>query len=438
MNRAQVIEADWIYTPDGLESGVQVEVDPGGRISRVGRMGLRPTLKLREQALLPGFINAHSHAFQRGLRGRGDTFPAGAGSFWTWRQAMYALVEGLDESTFFRLTLQAFREMRAAGTTTVGEFHYLHHSPAGDDFALDQAVLRAAERAGIRIALLQTYYRTGGVGQPLRGGQTRFRTASPAQYWQRFDALAELVKPATQTLGAVAHSLRAATPDEIAELHAEAARRGLVFHLHVEEQRQEIADCIAAYGKPPMAVLLDRLPALRRVVAVHCTHTVPADLERFVDGGGRVCVCPTTEGNLGDGLQDFSIVAPATGRDAFCLGSDSNLRISPLEELRWLELAQRLRGEARGVLRDGDGQVGRGLFHAATAGGAAALGVDAGRIAPGMWADFFTLDLNAAALAGWEPATLLDSLVFGGTDEAILSTAVGGAWQEHRPASQPL
>ncbi len=432
MNRAQVLEADWTYTAHGFESGIQVEVDDAGRIARVGRLGLRTTVRLREQALLPGFVNAHSHGFQRGLRGRGDTFPAGAGSFWTWRQAMYALVDALDESTFFRLTLQAFREMRAAGTTAVGEFHYVHHSRDADDFALDEAVLRAADRAGIRLVLLQTYYRTGGIGQPLAGGQTRFRTAAPAQYWSSLDALAERMRGGTHSLGAVAHSLRAATPEEIAELHAEARRRGLVFHIHVEEQRQEIADCVATYGRPPMAVLLETLPSLAGVVAVHCTHTERAHLERFVDGGGRVCVCPTTEGNLGDGLQDFSPVAPASGRDAFCLGSDSNLRISPLEELRWLELAQRLRGEARGVLRDADGQVGRGLLHAATAGGARALGIDTGAIAPGLWADFLTVDLNAPGLAGWDAATLLDSIVFGGTEEIILATAVGGSWQEHR------
>ncbi len=441
MSRAQVLEADWTLSGQGLahglESGVQVEIDAAGRIARVGRLGLRPTLRLRGQALLPGFVNAHSHAFQRGLRGHGDTFPAGAGSFWTWRQAMYSLVESLDEATFFRLTLQAFREMRAAGTTTVGEFHYVHHSRSGDDFALDEAVLRAADRAGIRLVLLQTYYRTGGIGQPLAGGQTRFHTASTARYWESVDALRERLKPATQSLGAVAHSLRAATPEEVAELHAEAMRRGLVFHLHVEEQRQEIADCVAAYGKPPMAVLRGCLPSMRNVVAVHCTHTERADLEAFVDGGGRICVCPTTEGNLGDGLQDFAPVAPASGRDAFCLGSDSNLRISPLEELRWLELVQRLRGEARGVLRDADGEVGRGLLHAATAGGAAALGVPAGRIEAGLWADFLTVDLSAPVLAGWEPTTLVDTLVFGGADEVVLATAVGGAWQEHRrPAAQ--
>ena len=198
-------------------------------------------------------------------------------------------------------------------------------------------------------------------------------------------------------MGAVAHSLRAATPDEIAELHAEAGRRDWFSTCTSKSSARR-----SPTASPPTASRrwrsADTLPSLARVVAV-LHHTEREHLERFVAAGGRVCVCPTTEGNLGDGLQDFSVVAPATGRDAFCLGSDSNLRISPLEEARWLELAQRLRGEARGVLRDAEGQVGRGLLHAATAGGAAALGVEAGAIAAGRWADFLTLDLNAPALS---------------------------------------
>lgn len=436
MNRAQTIEADWTWTGAAFESGVQVEIDDDGRIARVGRLGLKPSLRLRDRALLPGMIDAHSHAFQRGLRGRGETFPARAGSFWTWRQAMYALVDSLDGPGFYRLTLQAFREMRAAGITAVGEFHYLHHSAAGDDFAFDELVLKAAAHAGLRLAMLQAYYRTGGVGQPLRGGQRRFHTASPELYWQRFDHLAGLLKASSQTLGAVAHSVRAAEPQEIEALYAEARRRGLVFHIHVEEQQLEIADCLAAYGRTPMTLLLERLGTAEQVVAVHCTHTGPAELERFHSLGGRVCACPTTEGNLGDGIADFSVLAPATGKVLpFCLGSDSNARISMCDEMRWLELAQRLRSESRGVLRDADGQVGRVLYDAATRGGAAALGIAAGAIEPGLWADLMVLDLNSPLLSGFEVDTLLDAFVFGGGEEAIVSTAVGGQWLEHRAAA---
>jgi formimidoylglutamate deiminase len=428
---SQVVEADWTWTGAAFEPGLQVVIGADGTVERVGRLDSRPTLRLRDRALLPGMVDAHSHAFQRGLRGRGERFADAGGSFWTWRQAMYELVERLDTSAFYRLTLQAFREMRAAGITTVGEFHYLHHGPDGEDHACDELVLKAAARAGVRLVLLQSFYKSGGVGKPLAGAQRRFRTADLDSYWRQMDRLAERLKPATQRLGAVAHSLRAATPEEIAKLYAEARRRGLVFHIHVEEQRQEIADCLAAYGRPPLLLLLERLGGAEALVAVHCTQTAAADLARLLAAGGSVCVCPTTEGNLGDGLPDLQALA---GReDALCLGSDSNSRISMVEEMRWLEYGQRLRQQRRGVLRDAEGQVARRLFAAATLGGAAALGVPAGRIAPGSWADLVALDVNAAALGGADPQALLDAFVFGASEEAIVATCVAGEWREHRP-----
>jgi formimidoylglutamate deiminase len=437
LNRAQVLEADLTWTGAAFESGVQVRVDAEGRIVEVGRTEHRTTQRLRDRALLPGFVNAHSHAFQRGLRGRGESFPAGAGDFWSWRDAMYQLVEGLDASTFFRLTLQAFREMRSAGITTVGEFHYVHHdvieTAEGGDFALDEVVLRAASRAGLRLAMLETYYETGAIRQPLQGAQRRFRTATPELYWSRLDRLQELLQPKTQSLGAVVHSVRAAGPDEIHSLYEEARRRGLVFHLHLEEQRQEVADCRAAYGKTPMALVLDTLGTAEGVVAVHCTQTVPADMTRFFALGGRICLCPTTEGNLGDGIADLG---PARGHlDKLCLGSDSNLRISMLEEARWLEFAQRLRSGGRGILRDGAGSLAPGLLQAASAGGADALGVAAGRIVAGAWADFAVVDLNATSLALSSSDSLAEALVFGCGEEVIVATAVGGQWAEHRGAA---
>jgi cytosine/adenosine deaminase-related metal-dependent hydrolase len=176
-----------------------------------------------------------------------------------------------------------------------------------------------------------------------------------------------------------------------------------------------------------MQLLLETLGTATDVTAVHCTHTDPEDMERFLAGGGTVCVCPLTEANLGDGIPG------RTG--AACLGTDSNARISMLEEMRWLEYAQRLATESRGALRDRDGQVARALFEAATVNGARALGVEAGRIAPGCWADFAAIDLGAPSLAGWEPDTLLDSLVFGAGDEAIAATCVGGKWMETRPCA---
>lgn len=448
----EILEAELTWTAGGFAPGVRIEIGVDGRIGRIGRIEpmiasgggephdrpAPPVRRLPRRALLPGFVSAHSHAFQRGLRGQGERFPSGSGSFWTWREAMYGLVESVDPSTFHALCLQAFREMRGAGITAVGEFHYLHHAGIGaeggddgGDWALDDLLLAAAAEAGIRLVLLEAYYRTGGIGRPLEGAQRRFRTPSPGAYWRQMDRLASRLEPRRQTLGAAVHSLRAASREDLAAIHAEARRRGLPFHLHLEEQRQEIEEVEAAYSARPMEVLCRTVGEPRGVTAVHCTHTAGGDMERFGAGGGGVCLCPLTEANLGDGIADLPGMQRAGAR--LSLGSDSNARISMLEEMRWMEYGQRLKTESRGVLAEGDsgggGEVARVALAAATTGGAAALGLPAGAIEPGLWADFAAIDLDAPTLAGATPETLLESLLFGAGDEAIAATCVGGEWR---------
>lgn len=422
---SRVLEAELTWTGAEFAPHVQVVVDAQGRIAEVGTLGRPDSTRLPRVALLPGFVDAHSHAFQRGLRGRGETFPAGAGSFWSWREAMYALVDSLDRDTMRRLSARAFAEMRDAGITTVGEFHYLHHERDGD-FALDDAVLEAAADAGIRLVLLYSYYATGAPGRPLEGAQRRFATPSPDGFWRQVDRLAGVLAPGTQTLGIAPHSIRAASPAEIRLLHGEACRRGLPVHLHVEEQRREIEESLAAYGRTPMALILDAVEG-QPFTAVHCTHTSDDDMERFLASGGSACLCPLTEGNLGDGIPRLSRAHAAGGRLA--IGTDSNNRLAMLEEMRWLEYGQRLRDELRGALLDPAGNVAPTLLDAATAGGARALGIAAGRIAQGSWADFAAVDLDAPALAEVPRARLLEALVFGAGNEVIAGTFVGGKWR---------
>ncbi len=439
MSARQVVEAELTWTGERFEPGVRVAVGADGRIERVDRSPASagaPTRRLPGRALLPGLVNAHSHAFQRGLRGRGESYPEGSGSFWTWRRAMYELVGELDERRFRRLALAAFREMRAAGITTVGEFHYLRHARTdpggadGGDYLLDRAVLAAAAEAGVRLVLIPVYYRTGGVGEPLAGPQLRFATPSPEAYWRSLEALATALDPATQSLAAAAHSLRAAAPAELAELYAEGRRRRLPFHVHVEEQRREIEAVVAAYGAPPLALLLERLEPGDDFTAVHCTHSAPGDLEALAARGGRVAICPLTEASLADGVADLPRLRAAGA--ALCLGTDSNARISMLEEMRWLEYVQRLARERRGVVRSPAGEVAAELLRIATRGGAASLGVDGGRIAAGAWADFAVVDLGHPSLAGCGAEGLAAALIFGASEEAIAATAVGGSWMEHR------
>jgi formimidoylglutamate deiminase len=421
----RVLEADLTWSGTRFEPGVQIAVGADGRIEAVGPLGRTGAERLKGVALLPGFVDAHSHAFQRGLRGQGERFPAGAGSFWTWREAMYGLVNSLDRASVRRLSAKAFEEMRDAGITTVGEFHYVHHQRDGD-FALDEAVLQAATDVGIRLVLLYSYYTTSAPGQPLQGPQRRFATPSIEGFWRQVDRLMPLLDPATQTLGVAPHSIRAVSPDEIAALHGEAVHRGLPLHLHVEEQRREIDESIAVYGRTPMAAILDAVGD-GAFTAVHCTHTADADMERFLAAGGIVCLCPLTEGNLGDGIPRLARAHAVGGRLA--IGTDSNNRLAMLEEMRWLEYGQRLRDELRGALPDAGGTLAPTLLHAGTSGGARALGLSAGLIEAGCWADLVAIDLGAAPLAEVPREQLLESLVFGAGNEVILGTYVGGRWR---------
>jgi formimidoylglutamate deiminase len=423
---AQVIEADLTWTGTRFEPGIRIGIGDDGRIAAVGRLETPPSQPLARRAILPGFVNAHSHGFQRALRGRGERFPRGAGSFWTWRDAMYDLVASLDAETARQAYVQAFSEMRDAGITTVGEFHYLHHAGDGLDYAFDRVVLEAAQTAGIRLVLLSVFYAAGGIGRPLEGAQRRFRSEGLPGYWAQMDRLDKLRDRRLQTLGVVAHSIRAVPLEEIAALHAEAGRRGLRFHMHVEEQVGEIEECLAAYGRRPMAALLDALAIGGNFTAVHCTHTDPNDMARFLAAGGTVCVCPLTEANLGDGLPVLDLVHAA---GALSLGTDSNARIGFLEEMRWLEYGQRLRLGRRGILADGGGHVAARLLEAATAGGAGAVGVEAGRIEVGRWADLVAIDLDSPCLAGVDAEHLLEGLLFGADQSAVWGTAVGGVWR---------
>ena len=457
-----------IYAPgltwiDGhFERGCRVAVDDStGRILSVDCSDASSdsdsdssatVVHLPENALLPGFINAHSHAFQRGLRGRGETYPqaldadgAEVPSFWTWREAMYGLVTELGSvEAFKRQTKQCFEEMAAAGITTCGEFHYFRHSTSDSDhssefanFDHDAAVVEAAREANVRIVLLNAWYERGGFDDsPLSEGQQRFRTDDMNAYWAQMDRVAALLGDDAgarrgDALGVVAHSSRAASVPSLRRLAAEASERNLVLHLHLEEQQKEIDDCVAEHGCTPLELLLRSVPAehLQNACAVHCTHSKMDELQRFVDTGATVCVCPLTEASLGDGVF---LSLEATSGDV-SLGTDCNARIDMFEEMRWLEYSQRLARGRRGVYpsvgHDQEGRLAPQLLDCATVHGARSLGVDAGAISPGKWADFALLDLHAPALAGASDENMLGAAVLGGSAEGlVVDSCVAGTW----------
>jgi formiminoglutamate deiminase len=419
----QVLEADLTYVDGRLRPGIQVAVR-AGMIEAVGPLGLRATRRLRDAALVPGCVSAHSHAFQRGLRGHAREIAGQAGNFWSWRDRMYALAEELDRDGVYTLSRLAFRELRAAGVTTVGEFHYLRHASSERDYGLDGAVLDAARDARIRIVLLPAYYRTGGIAQPLTGAQLRFATADPDEYWQSWERLAAGADGSLARLGAAVHSVRAASAEEVATMRSEAARRGLVCHMHVEEQPREVEDCRAAYGRTPMQLILENHYDGERFTAVHATQTPAAELTQLAASGGGVCVCPTTEAHLGDGIPDAAIAAPG---DWLSLGTDANARISMLDEMRWLEYGQRLGQRSRDVFGGPERTWAERVLDIGTAGGAAALGLPAGRIRAGAYADLVALDLSHPTLSG--AADPLGAWLTGGDERAILGTAVAGEWE---------
>lgn len=426
MTQQHALEADLTWVAGRFQPNIQINVTADGRIHTVGYSDKTVTKRLNGCAILPGMVNAHSHAFQRGLRGLGEHFPAGTGSFWSWRDSMYGLVTSLSADDFEDLCEQTFREMLAAGITTVGEFHYLHHETGEPDFAFDRRILNVAAKVGIRITLLNAYYETGGINQPLSKGQHRFETRSIDSFWAQMSKLEQHLAPETQSLGVVAHSIRAVPIETVCALHEEAIRRDMPFHMHIEEQRKEIEECRAAYGTTPMALINRETGIKENFAAVHCTHSSDNDINEFLDAGGNVVICPLTEANLGDGIPSRTVLGEL---DRLSLGSDSNARISMVEEMRWLEYGQRLSRETRGVFRDETGNVAKKLFEVATLGGATALRANAGEIRPGAYADFLTIDLTHPSLQHADEDHLLPAFVFGSGNEAIADVCVGGKWR---------
>jgi formimidoylglutamate deiminase len=422
--RGSTIVADLTWTGARFERDVAIRVDENGRISHGSEAKAQesqPVVRLKG-ALCPGFVNAHSHAFQRGLRATRQLFNTGAGNFWTWRETMYRLADSLDVDSFYEESKRAFSEMLRAGMTTVGEFHYLHHETASWEF--DDAVIVAAKDAGIRLSLIQTYYATGAIGKPLEGAQNRFGPLSRDEFQKSFSRIADKLDPNTQTLGLACHSIRAVSLDDVSYFRNMAAANCWPFHIHVEEVRGEIEDCLAVYGKRPMRVLLDSIRIDESVTAIHCTHCDGDDLREFASRGGRVCLCPITEGNLSDGFCDVPLLRNAGGQ--ICFGTDCNIRLCAAEELRWLEFAQRLRREQRGVIVGEGGSSAAGLMQIGTINGANALNLPAGAIEAGRFADFFLLDLDHEDLRGVPDDALADAFLFGCGNGVIKQTFVGG------------
>ena len=406
---------------DAVEASVRISVDAG----RFGSITTATPPEGGDRRLpgltLPGLSNTHSHAFHRALRSRTQR---DRGTFWTWRDLMYRAVERLDPDGYHRLARAVFAEMALAGVTSVGEFHYLHHQPDGsayaDPNAMGRAMVAAARDAGIRITLLDTLYLHGGLDgsrdSPTHGAQLRFCDGSAPAWIER---VAELADGPSSRIGAAVHSVRAVDPDAMSVLADWADGRGGPVHAHVSEQPAENDACHERFAVTPLA-LLDRSGLLTdRFTAVHATHVTEHDVDLLGAAGATVCMCPTTERDLGDGI------APTTAMVAagvpLAVGSDSHAVIDLFEEARAIELDERLRSGRRGV------HDAASLLEAATSAGHRSLGWhDAGMIAEGWRADLVTVTPTSVRTAGAGRASALESVVFAASASDVSNVVVDG------------
>jgi formimidoylglutamate deiminase len=417
-------------------------VTADGAIARFSRdeSDLAKCRRLPNRAILPGFVNVHSHSFQRVIRGRTEHKTATQhDTFWTWRESMYHAANLLSPEAIYHAARMAFLEMLLSGITAVGEFHYLHHGPNGTPYPsrnlLAFQVLRAADEVGVRIALLRTAYVRAGWQKSYDPRQARFITAQVDDFLADTEhlraAIPNVSRPGRAWVGVAPHSVRAVPLDYLLEVAAYARSHDLPLHIHVSEQPAEVEACLGEYALRPVELLHEHGVLGPRFTGVHSIHITADEIGHLAKAKATVCACPTTERNLGDGIVPAdALYAAGVG---ICFGSDSNVQIDSLEDARSLEYNLRLNRLERVVLasEDAHDSVAQRLFASATETGAASLSAPSGRLEPGRQADFFTVNLDDPSIAGAGRASLLNHIVFSLERAAIRDVCVGGELVVH-------
>jgi formimidoylglutamate deiminase len=449
LNGFDWIEDGYLEVTDGLIS----EVYPSDAdVDEQANLDEHEVVDLGNVALVPGLINAHSHAFQRGIRGKTEYLLKGREEedFWTWREQMYGAALGYDADKVEAVSRLAFLEMALTGITCVGEFHYLHHQPDGapyeDPNELANRVIKAARDVGIRIALLRVGYHRAGHGRKAEESQRRFVEPDVDTYLDRASRLQSAwAGDNAVTVGLAPHSIRAVPRSWLEEAGRFADANDMALHIHACEQRREIEESREEYGKPPVAAFADMGILNERLTLVHGTHLSDDELTLLGEQRPTVCACPTTERNLGDG---FLPALELARRDVpICLGSDSHTNIDLWEEMRLVEYHERLRYERRNVLATelrahmlskestpGEAQrlpTANALWPMGTLNGARALRLSAGCLEPGCVADFVALDLDHISLRGTtaprtDKQSLLADITLSMTPGAVRDVFVGG------------
>lgn len=430
-----LLEPDFLLDEDGDVSEGAVLLD-GAQIAAVGKAAAAHAkaraavrVPLPGRMLMPAFVNAHSHAFQRGLRGRVERRTPGHedDDFWSWREQMYALALRLDAADFEAVATWAYLEMLRSGFGAVGEFHYVHHDVDGRAYApstvLSSAIARAAEAVGIRVALLQTAYARAGADAPPTPMQRRFVFDDVDAFLAHCDTARETVRAPGVSHGVAIHSVRACPRDWIEAVASWADERGAPLHVHACEQRAELESCRAEHGLGPLA-LLDAAGALGpRASVVHATHIDDDDVRTLKQTQSTVVVCPSTERNLGDGLCPIADLHRAGV--SLAVGSDSHARIDVVDELRSLEDHERLRLERRAVLAAPSGHLRELWMRAGTRDGAKALGLESGRLATGAPADLVAVTVPLEGRVG-SPEDAFEAWMIGGSGRDVSDVFVGG------------
>ena len=407
-------ESAWL-PPGRVASRVLITV-ADGRITGVEPEVAAPSTAQRLAGLtIPGLANTHSHAFHRALRGRTQV---GRGDFWTWRKQMYSVADRLDPETYLALARATYAEMALAGITCVGEFHYVHHQAGGvphsDPNVMGAALIEAAAQVGVRLTLLDTCYLAGGIGEPLSPVQQRFGDGDAAGWAAR---VGELDGTTHVHIGAAIHSVRAVPADQLGDVADWARNRDVPLHFHLSEQRAENDACVARYGVTPTRLLADSGALGAAAVAVHATHLTADDIALLAATSTAVCLCPTTERDLADGIGPAGALAAAGV--ALSVGSDGHSAIDLFEEARGIELDERLATNVRGTFGAG------ALLDAATVAGHRALGwPDAGQLAVGMRADLVAIDLGSRRTAGGGAAG--ETVVFAASASDVTDVVVDG------------
>lgn len=419
-----------LYRDGGFVAGAGLLVSDAGEIlASDADVGAVRVVELPGKALLPGFVNAHSHAFQRLIRGRAESRAGSGRDFWSWRGTMYRAASGLEPEDVYDAARMAFLEMALAGITTVGEFHYLHNDPDGrpyeDPNLLAKQVIAAARSVGLRIVLLRVAYLRSGFEVPRDPGQARFFETGEAFLDNMNALMRDCSGDAEVGFGVAPHSVRAVALPELKKIAEWNHDARLPLHMHVSEQAAENEACVREHGVTPVS-LLEREGILSpEFTAVHAIHVTDAEMRALAKAGAAVCACPTTERNLGDGV--FAADRAMAKGVRVALGTDSQAQIDPMEDARELEYHLRLVQQKRGIL-DGidDIPIARRLFECATVNGARAMGLDGGELKAGMAADFITVDLKNAAIAGCSAEDLPAMLVFALRPAAVRDVAVRG------------